>query len=209
MLRHQRRVPLGLKGQIYTRGHEGSLFVVTASQFIALLTFLSAFSPLARSLFLLLPLSVPPSASLCRLCRRPRHSISYIFLDMGRKPKKMSPAADRMSSSSAEVAWRFTKIMNMRDLSRDDDYLSHLFVEKLGSLGSTSALLVHKMDPLRRLPKTDTGDILAIVQRVRFLHSVLCLSSLADRVLFYLLKLIRSKLSGSASIKQAVNELLE
>ena len=52
----------------------------------------------------------------------------------------------------------------MRDLSRDDDYLSHIFVEKLGN--STSPLMVHKMDPLRRLPKTDAVDVLGIVKRV-------------------------------------------
>lgn len=54
--------------------------------------------------------------------------------------------------------------MNMRDLSRDDDYLSHLFVEKLGN--SVTPLMVHKMDPLRRLPKTDAVEILGIVKRV-------------------------------------------
>ena len=57
----------------------------------------------------------------------------------------------------------------MRDLSRDDDFLSHLFVEKLGA--GAGALLVHKMDPLRRLPKTDPQDVLAIVQRVRDAYS--------------------------------------
>jgi hypothetical protein len=62
------------------------------------------------------------------------------------------------------VAWRPTKVMNMRDLSRDDDFLSHLLVEKLGN--GTVPLLVHKMDPSRRLPKTDAGELLRIVQRV-------------------------------------------
>ena len=52
----------------------------------------------------------------------------------------------------------------MYDLSRDDDFLSHLFVEKLGT-GSVP-LFVHKMDSSRRLPKTDTNDILQIVRRV-------------------------------------------
>lgn len=55
----------------------------------------------------------------------------------------------------------------MRDLSKDDDFLSHLLVEKLGT-GSVP-LLVHKMDPTRRLPKTDAQDLLAIVRRVSIL----------------------------------------
>ena len=55
--------------------------------------------------------------------------------------------------------------MNMRDLAKDDDFLSHLLVEKLGT--GTVPLLVHKMDPSRRLPKTDAQDLLAIVRRVR------------------------------------------
>ena len=66
---------------------------------------------------------------------------------------------------SPAPSWKFTKVMNMSDLSRDDDFLSHLFVEKLGT-GSVP-LLVHKMDPSRRLPKTDVNDILQIVRRVR------------------------------------------
>ncbi|KAI5123638.1 hypothetical protein M0805_001671 [Coniferiporia weirii] len=108
---------------------------------------------------------------------------------MARKPNKSSPAADQQAGSSTVsglVAWKFTKSMNMRDLARDDDYLSHLFIEKLGSLGSAPSLLVHRMDPFRRLPKTDTTDILAIVQR-----------------------LVRARTSASMAIKQAVNELLE
>lgn len=54
--------------------------------------------------------------------------------------------------------------MNMRDLSKDDDFLSHLLVEKLGT--GTVPLLVHKMDSSRRLPKTDAQDLLQIVRRV-------------------------------------------
>lgn len=54
--------------------------------------------------------------------------------------------------------------MNMRDLSKDDDFLSHLLVEKLGT--GVVPLLVHKMDPTRRLPKTDADDLLHIVRRV-------------------------------------------
>ena len=64
----------------------------------------------------------------------------------------------------------------MSDLSRDDDFLSHLFVEKLGT-GSVP-LFVHKMDSSRRLPKTGPNDILQIVRRVRsFLPLTLILRS--------------------------------
>ncbi|KAF8070545.1 hypothetical protein FPV67DRAFT_1487777 [Lyophyllum atratum] len=78
----------------------------------------------------------------------------------------MAPAATSASASSSKgtLSWRPTKIMNMRDLSKDDDFLSHLLVEKLGT-GSVP-LLVHKMDPTRRLPKTDAQDLLTIVRRL-------------------------------------------
>lgn len=65
------------------------------------------------------------------------------------------------------VPWKVTKIMNARDLARDDDFLSHIFIEKLGATGVGQQLLVHRMDPRRRLPKTDTAAVHAIVQRVR------------------------------------------
>lgn len=77
---------------------------------------------------------------------------------------QMAPAAASSSSSSLKGQWRPTKIMNMRDLSRDDDFLSHLLVEKLGT--GDVPLIVHKMDPTRRLPKTNADDLLQIVQRV-------------------------------------------
>lgn len=54
--------------------------------------------------------------------------------------------------------------MNMSDLSKDDDFLSHLLVEKLGT--GAVPLLVHKMDPSRRLPKTNVEDLMLIVRRV-------------------------------------------
>ena len=54
--------------------------------------------------------------------------------------------------------------MNMEDLSRDDDFLSHLLVEKLGT--GEVPLAVHKMDPSRKLPKTNAEDLLQIVRRV-------------------------------------------
>ena len=75
----------------------------------------------------------------------------------------MPPAASSRSSI-LKGAWRPTKIMNMRDLSRDDDFLSHLLVEKLGTGGFP--LVVHKMDPSRRLPKTDPEELMQIVRRV-------------------------------------------
>lgn len=55
--------------------------------------------------------------------------------------------------------------MNMRDLSRDDDFLSHLLVEKLGT--GDVPLIVHKMDPSRKVPKTSAEELLQIVRRVR------------------------------------------
>jgi len=55
--------------------------------------------------------------------------------------------------------------MNVRDLSKDDDFLSHLLVEKLGTGGVP--LYVHKMDPSRKLPKVDAEDLMVIVRRVR------------------------------------------
>ncbi|KAJ7446174.1 hypothetical protein B0H11DRAFT_2085389 [Mycena galericulata] len=69
-----------------------------------------------------------------------------------------------LSCAPGPVFWRPTKIMNMRDLSKDDDFLSHLLVEKLGT--GTVPLLVHKMDSSRRLPKTDADDLLQIVRRL-------------------------------------------
>ncbi|KAG6378244.1 hypothetical protein JVT61DRAFT_13950 [Boletus reticuloceps] len=52
----------------------------------------------------------------------------------------------------------------MRDLSKDDDFLSHLLVEKLGT--GNVPLCVHKMDPSRRLPKVPTSDLMATVRRL-------------------------------------------
>lgn len=73
--------------------------------------------------------------------------------------------------------------MNMRDLSKDDDFLSHLLVEKLGT--GTVPLMVHKMDSSRRLPKTDTQDLMKIVRR-----------------------LVSNKLPLQQVVRQAVDELL-
>ncbi|KAF8967844.1 hypothetical protein BDZ97DRAFT_472657 [Flammula alnicola] len=98
----------------------------------------------------------------------------------------MAPASStsRVSSSSTALTWRPTKIMHMRDLSKDDDFLSHLLVEKLGT--GTVPLLVHKMDSSRRLPKTDTQDLMRIVRR-----------------------LVGSKAPLQQVVRQAVDELLE
>ncbi|KAI0940611.1 hypothetical protein AcW1_003763 [Taiwanofungus camphoratus] len=76
----------------------------------------------------------------------------------------MPQATASASSSALKGVWRPTKIMNMRDLARDDDFLSHLLVEKLGT--GAVPLVVHKMDPTRRLPKTDAGELLQIVRRL-------------------------------------------
>ncbi|KAG2150858.1 hypothetical protein DEU56DRAFT_728307 [Suillus clintonianus] len=73
--------------------------------------------------------------------------------------------------------------MNMGDLSKDDDFLSHLLVEKLGT--GAVPLLVHKMDPSRRLPKTNTEDLMQIVRR-----------------------LVISKLGPQNAVRQAVDDLL-
>lgn len=61
--------------------------------------------------------------------------------------------------------WKTVTVMNMRDLSRDDDFLSHILVEKLGT-GSVP-LQVHKMDGSYAVPRTDTDQLLKIVRRVR------------------------------------------
>lgn len=94
---------------------------------------------------------------------------AHRHLAMGRRFKKaMTPESDDSDSSSEldAVEWKYTTTMNMFDLSRDDDYCSYLFVEKLGKLGGGAPLLVHKMDSRRVLPKTDTVDVLNILRRV-------------------------------------------
>ncbi|KAF8135774.1 hypothetical protein EV363DRAFT_808495 [Boletus edulis] len=73
-------------------------------------------------------------------------------------------AAGSHSLRGSPLTWRPTKIMNMRDLSKDDDFLSHLLVEKLGT--GNVPLCVHKMDSSRRLPKVPTSDLMATVRRL-------------------------------------------
>ncbi|KAG7446204.1 uncharacterized protein BT62DRAFT_1075804 [Guyanagaster necrorhizus] len=77
----------------------------------------------------------------------------------------MAPAASPAHASSKDQrTWRPVKVMNMGDLSKDDDFLSHLLVEKLGT--GAVPLLVHKMDSSRRLPKCDAQSLLRIVRRL-------------------------------------------
>ncbi|PVF93693.1 hypothetical protein CPB86DRAFT_89797 [Serendipita vermifera] len=61
------------------------------------------------------------------------------------------------------IEWKFTNApMNARDLAKDDDFVSHMLVE---CLGSVEPLSVHKMDASRRLPTWDPDVILDIVQK--------------------------------------------
>lgn len=97
--------------------------------------------------------------------------------------------------------------MNMHDLSKDDDFLSHLLVEKLGT--GTVPLHVHKMDSSRRLPKTDAHDLLQIVRRVStqlipFIHP-----SLTDVFNLVFQQLVIAKGPVQHVIRQAVDELLK
>ncbi|KAN0111356.1 hypothetical protein V8E52_008631, partial [Russula decolorans] len=79
--------------------------------------------------------------------------------------------------------WRSTKVMKVQDLARDDDFLSHLLVEKLGT--GHIPLLVHKMDPSRRLPKTSPQDLMAIIRRLVSVKgsSVTAIHDAVDRLL--------------------------
>ncbi|KZT04673.1 uncharacterized protein LAESUDRAFT_760966 [Laetiporus sulphureus 93-53] len=74
------------------------------------------------------------------------------------------PQAAASVSSSSHPLWRPTKVMNMRDLARDDDFLSHLLVEKLGT--GDVPLVVHKMDANRTIPKANPDELLVIVKRL-------------------------------------------
>ncbi|KAG6845900.1 hypothetical protein H0H87_000706 [Tephrocybe sp. NHM501043] len=122
-----------------------------------------------------------------------------------------APSSPLVHSTRATLDWRPTKIMNMRDLSKDDDFLSHLLVEKLGT-GSVP-LLVHKMDPTRRLPKTDAHELLAIVRRVSSFLSIGVFSLpnptfLSHSPLFSIVQLVATKGPIQHVIRQAVDELL-
>jgi histone-lysine N-methyltransferase SUV420H len=64
------------------------------------------------------------------------------------------------------VPWRPTSLMKACDLAKDDDFLSHILVERL-STGAVP-LVVHKMDPSYRPPPIDPDSILPLVRRVCF-----------------------------------------
>ncbi|KAL1741203.1 hypothetical protein HDZ31DRAFT_84975 [Schizophyllum fasciatum] len=84
-----------------------------------------------------------------------------------RQPQRQTSASTSRTGTrpAGVLEWRFTnKMMNVRDLSRDDDFLSHLLVEKLGT--GDVPLLVHKMDSSRALPKTDAAVLMNIVRRL-------------------------------------------
>lgn len=94
---------------------------------------------------------------------------------MGKSHKKGSGRGSLIQAKTKDgsVEWTPKMTMNMSDLSRDDDFLNHLLVEKLGT--ANIPLYVHKMDPMRPLPKTDPKDLISIVQRVSFLGSCVCM----------------------------------
>ena len=120
------------------------------------------------SLSLLIPRFPPrrPPPRPRRTCPPRRHASLSLPDPMARKPKTYSPSCDSVASSTIAIVWKYTKSMNMRDLARDDDYLSHLFIEKIASMAIANQMLVHRMDPRRRLPKTEAVPILAILHRV-------------------------------------------
>ena len=100
--------------------------------------------------------------------------------------------------------------MNMRDLSRDDDFLSHLLVEKLGTGGFP--LVVHKMDPSRRLPKSDPEQLMQIVRRVSLARPQIVSYDVSPLFPFFALhphaQLVVSKGPSQTAIRQAVDDLL-
>ncbi|KAI0074375.1 hypothetical protein K474DRAFT_64651 [Panus rudis PR-1116 ss-1] len=119
-----------------------------------------------------------------------------------------SPNNNKSGSSKHKLTWKQTTTMNMRDLSRDDDFLSHLLVEKLGT--GTVPLVVHKMDPTRRLPKSDADELLQIVRRVssRLLAFSLAASRSRSNHLRPHMQLVVSKSNQERAIRTAVDELL-
>lgn len=143
----------------------------------------------------------------------------------GKSHKKGAGANGRASHSKTgggrrprdgPIEWTPRMTMNMLDLSRDDDFINHLLVEKLGT--GHVPLYVHKMDPTRTLPKTDPKDLMGITQRVSF--SFLC--GVGERWIvvltrfwicfarvFFSGQLITAKGPVHKAIKQAVDELLK
>ncbi|KAL0956481.1 hypothetical protein HGRIS_002627 [Hohenbuehelia grisea] len=87
------------------------------------------------------------------------------------------------AAKGAVMRWSPTRIMNVHDLSNDDDFLTRLLVEKLGP--SLVPLYVHKMNTSRRPIKVDPAETMNIVRR-----------------------LVTKKVHLRLAIKQAVDELL-
>lgn len=173
--------------------------VVTASGFL-FFSWPLATRPFPHRL-LLIPRFPPRRLSLRprRTCPPRRHASSTHLDAMARKPKTSSPSCDSVANALAAIVWKYTKSMNMRDLARDDDYLSHLFIEKIGSLVSGHPMLVHRMDPRRRLPKTEVAGILAIIHRVCIPR--LLQSSIAHRKATRLIAVNRCEAVQSSSNK--------
>ncbi|KAG8818194.1 Histone-lysine N-methyltransferase set9 [Serendipita sp. 401] len=70
---------------------------------------------------------------------------------------------EKKKSKRRAVEWKYTTApMNARDLARDDDFVSHMLVECLGTI---EPLSVHKMDASRKLPKWEPEVILSIIQK--------------------------------------------
>lgn len=81
-----------------------------------------------------------------------------------RHPDKGKDKEKEKERRVRHVEWKVTLApMNARDLARDDDFISHMLVE---CLGSVEPLSVHKMDASRKLPTWNPEDILEIVQKV-------------------------------------------
>ncbi|KAG9006602.1 UTP-glucose-1-phosphate uridylyltransferase [Tulasnella sp. 427] len=95
----------------------------------------------------------------------------------------MKPA---QSQTLAPVTWSLTQgLMVARDLARDDDLLSHLLVDTIGT-GPEAPLGMHKMDSARRMPKFNTEDILYIVRKyIKFFgqKQINCFATHASRYL--------------------------
>lgn len=81
-----------------------------------------------------------------------------------RSPDKRRDKEKEKERRIRHVEWKYTGApMNARDLARDDDFVSHMLVE---CLGSVEPLSVHKMDASRKLPTWEPEIILEVVQKV-------------------------------------------
>jgi hypothetical protein len=97
--------------------------------------------------------------------------VAVVELTMGDTTEASPPQTRRRAQDFVRweykkepIPWRPTTAMNVRDLSNDDDFLSHILVEKLGA--NIVPLLVHRMDSSRQLPKASADELLAIVRKV-------------------------------------------